>query len=226
MEFANMTKTTKTWLITAAMLILLAAGVIVLFTVDLSQISVYLVSLGVFGMVLGIMFVYLQTFFPFVPFVILAGANVAIFGTVWGFIINYVMACLGATTAFIIARKLGHDWVERKISKYPGLRGFNEQLGEHGFFYILLGRLIPIIPSSAISVGAGVSKISTRAYMLGTWIGKVPMVFLETLIAHDVIFFKEHKSRFFLLIAVFVVLMLIGHYIKSKFMPKKNNNIA
>lgn len=215
-----MNKTTRAWLIAAMILILIVAGVIMLFTVDLSQISVYLVSLGVLGMVLGILFVYFQTFLPFVPFVLLAGANVAIFGTFWGFIINYVMASLGATTAFFIARKLGHDWVERQISKYPVLHGFNEKLGEYGFFYVLLGRLIPIIPSSAISVGAGVSGISTRAYMLGTWMGKFPMVLLETLIAHDVIFFKEYKSRFFILVAVFIVLMLIGHYIKSKLVPK------
>jgi len=221
-----LTKQTKIWLITAAILILLAAAVLMLLEVDLSQISTYLVSLGLLGILLGSLFVYLQTFFPFVPFVLLAGANVAICGMTWGLILNYVMASLGATTAFFIARKLGLGWVDRQISKYPVIRGFNEKLGEHGFFYILMGRLIPIIPSSAISVGAGVSSISTRAYLLGTWIGKAPIVALETLIAHDAIHFREHKSRFFLLLAIFVVMMLIGHYLKNRLMTKKNNNIA
>lgn len=221
-----MTKKTKNWLIALAVIVLITVGMIVLNNVDLSRISVYLVSLGIFGMILGILSVYLQTFFPFVPFVLLAGANVAIFGMVLGVTINYVMACLGATTVFFLARKLGFEWVDKKISKYPMVRAFNERLGERGFFYILLGRLIPIIPSSAISLGAGVSKISIRSYMAGTWIGKIPIVILESLIAHDVIYFKENKARLLLLVVIFAILMLIGNFVKGKMVSKKENNIV
>lgn len=187
---------------------------------NVEELSEYLRSFGAFSVFLGMAIIYIQVIVPFVPFVLVAGANVMVFGLYWGFLINYSMAVLGAISAFMFARYFGHDRVERFLSRYPAVKGFNKNLEKHGFFYVLMGRMIPVIPSTAISFGAGISKVKLRDYFLGTVIGKLPIVLLESFIGHDLIHFNEYKGRLLVLCAVFVLLLLAGSFFKNKLSGK------
>lgn len=189
--------------------------------INTERFAAYLESLGIVGGMLGIFLVVAQTFFPFVPFVLVAGANVAIFGVEWGFVVNYSMSCIGAILAFYVARYYARDWVDRKISHSPFAQAFNQRLSTDGFFYILMGRLIPILPSSAVSFGAGLTQISFRDYFWATLIGKIPIIILESWIAHDLIHFQKNKGRFLLLLAVFAILIYAGNLVKKR-LDQKN----
>ncbi|MDR5584547.1 TVP38/TMEM64 family protein [Paenibacillus larvae] len=188
--------------------------------INAERFTEYMESLGLAGRLLGIVLVVAQTFFPFVPFVLVAGANVAIFGMKWGFVVNYSMSCLGAVLAFYVARYYAHDWVVRKISHFPFVQSFNKRLSTDGFFYIFMGRLIPILPSSAISFGAGLTQISFRYFLWATIIGKLPIIILESMIAHDFIHFQKYKGRFLVLLAVFAVLIYAGNLFKKRLNQK------
>jgi uncharacterized membrane protein YdjX (TVP38/TMEM64 family) len=187
---------------------------------NVEQLSDYLRSFGAFSVILGMAIVYVQVILPFVPFVLVAGANVLVFGLFWGFIINYVMAVLGSCTAFMFARYFGHDRVEHRLARYSTVKMFNKRMEEHGLFYVLLGRFIPVIPSTAVSLGAGVSKIKIRDFVLGTVIGKFPIIMLESFIGHDLLHFRQYKGRLLLLCLVFVLLLLIGAAFKNKLSGK------
>lgn len=187
---------------------------------NVGQLSDYLLSFGTYSVILGMAAVYVQSILPFFPFVLVAGANVLVFGLAWGFVINYVMSVAGALTAFGFARTFGHDRVERRLSKYPAVLVFNKRLEEQGFLYVMLGRMIPILPSSAISFGAGISKIRTRDFIMGTVIGKLPMILLESLIGHDLLHFRQYRGRLLLLVALFLLLTALGSMVKNKLSGK------
>lgn len=187
---------------------------------NVEQLSDYLRSFGAFSILLGAAIVFLQVIVPFVPFVLVAGANVLVFGLYWGFLLNYSMAVLGALCAFMFARYFGHGHVERFLARYPAVKAFNRRMESHGFFYVLMGRMIPVIPSTAISFGAGVTKVKVRDFFLGTVIGKLPIVLLESYIGHDLLHYNEYKGRLFILCALFVLLMVIGSFFKNKLTGK------
>ncbi|PYI54411.1 TVP38/TMEM64 family protein [Paenibacillus flagellatus] len=189
---------------------------------NVEQLADLLHSFGIFAVIAGMLAIFFQTWFPFVPFVLLAGANAYVFGLCGGFAINYVMSCAAAVSAFVIARYVAHDYVEGKLAKYASVQSFNRKLERHGFFYTLLGRLIPVIPSSLINFGAGVSKIKFRPFFVATVIGKLPIVLMETLIGHDLLRFKEHKGRLFVVLLLFVLLLWAGHYMKSRWTLKRD----
>ncbi|NEW05426.1 TVP38/TMEM64 family protein [Paenibacillus sp. SYP-B3998] len=188
---------------------------------NVRQLSEHLSELGWTGRWIGMGLVFFQTFFPFIPFVLVAGTNVAIFGLKWGFIVNYAMSCLGAIASFYFARYYGHDWVEKKLQKFPLVTQFSERMEKQGFVYVLIGRLIPILPSSAINFAAGLTRMRFNQFLWGTVIGKLPIVFLESLIAHDLFHFKKYKGRLLLLLAIFVVLIIIGNYVKKVLTPNR-----
>jgi uncharacterized membrane protein YdjX (TVP38/TMEM64 family) len=183
---------------------------------NINDLSVYLKSLGPIALVIGILAILVQTFIPFSPFMLIAGANVLAFGFYYGFLINYLASCAGAILAFMFARYYGHDWVERKLTRYPLIAQFNQRMKQEGFFYVLIGRLIPIFPSSIINLGAGVSKISVRHFIFASCLGKFPIIFLESLIAHDLQHLHRYRGRLLLLLTIFILLIIIGNWMRQK----------
>jgi len=186
------------------------------------QLSEYLQSLGIAGQVVGALLVFVQTLVPFVPFVFVAGVNVLIYSSPWGFVVNYIMACLGATAAFLFARYYGHDRVMKRVQQYPLAVQFNKQMERNGFFYVFIGRLIPVMPSSLVSLGAGITKIPLRQYILATWLGKLPMVFLESQITQYLLHFKQYRGRLLLLLAILAALTAVGYMFRKKLVTRKD----
>jgi uncharacterized membrane protein YdjX (TVP38/TMEM64 family) len=105
----------------------------------------------------------------FMPFV--AGY---VFGPVWGAVFNLIGATTGASIAFLVARTLGREAIERRLGGH--LQAMDAKLAERGFPYMLLIRLVPILPFNWVSYGAGVTGISFRAYVLATALGVSPGV--------------------------------------------------
>jgi uncharacterized membrane protein YdjX (TVP38/TMEM64 family) len=191
--------------------------------IGMHQLSDYLKALGAPGQVLGALLVFVQTIVPFVPFVFVAGINVIIYPSPWGFVVNYIMACLAATAAFLFARYYGHDRVMRRVQQYPLAVQFNKQMEKNGFFYVLIGRLIPVMPSSLINLGAGVTKISVRQFVLATWLGKFPMVFLESKITQYLLHFKQYRGRLLLLLALLAALTAVGNLFRKKLVSRRDD---
>ncbi|MCC2686717.1 MAG: hypothetical protein K0R75_3616 [Paenibacillaceae bacterium] len=187
------------------------------------QLANYMRSLGGYAFLIGMLAVLLQTVVPVVPFVLIAGANVIVFGLWNGFLINYSMSLVGASLAFIFAKYFAHDWIARRISRFPQVVSFNQQLERQGFLYVLIGRLIPVIPSSAINHGAGITRIKFIPFLLATCIGKLPIVFLESFIGYDLLHFRKNHTRLLILLAIFCLLFYLGNKFKHKLLGKKEN---
>lgn len=185
---------------------------------NVEYVSDVLNSFGFVGHLGGALLAVLQTIFPFVPFVIVAGVNVLLFGLWGGLAINYLGACLGAVIAFYAARHFGRTWVQKKLAKYKNTDKLNEQLERRGLLFIAFSRLIPVLPSFAINYGAAVMKVRARDFIVGTLIGKAPMIWLESMIGHDLLHFTRYKGRLLILLAVFVVMLGIGNRFKNKWM--------
>ncbi|GAA4856754.1 hypothetical protein GCM10023310_39830 [Paenibacillus vulneris] len=190
---------------------------------NVRHLSDILQSWGLLGHLAGAILAYVQTVVPFVPFVVVAGANVLLFGMWAGFAVNYTMSVLGAITAFWVARNFARDWVEKKLEHYEYIGKFNQKLEQNGFLYIAISRIIPILPSFAINLAAAVMKVRTRDFILGTMVGKLPMIFLESLIGHDLLHFSHNKGRLTLLVLIFVVLLIIGNIYKKKWFDSEKN---
>jgi uncharacterized membrane protein YdjX (TVP38/TMEM64 family) len=190
---------------------------------NIDELAAYLRSYGSYALMFGIFAILLQTFIPFSPFILLAAANVLVFGFTRGLLINYIAACLGAYLAFLFARYIGRDWVERKMSRFPKIHEFNKRMETEGFFYVLLGRLISFFPSSIVNYGGGISKIKMRDFVLATLIGKFPIIFIECLIAHDLQHWKQYRGRVLLLLSFFILLIIVGNWMRIRSLRRRSS---
>ena len=108
--------------------------------------------------------------------VVLTLSGGVLFGSLLGTIYVNVGATVGATVAFLTARYLFRDVVERKYGKKldPIQQGFSN----HGFRYLVTIRLIPIFPFFLVNLAAGLTRIRLRTYVSATSIGIIPLSFV------------------------------------------------
>jgi uncharacterized membrane protein YdjX (TVP38/TMEM64 family) len=215
------------WLKIFAVLLIAAFGVYLIAAsgvlqhlrkVDIMQMANYLESFGVFALAIGATAIFLQALFPIVPFVLLAGTNVLVFGFWTGFTINYSMNALAALCAFLFARSIGRNWVNSKAEKNEMILSFNRSTKKYGFWYILFARFIVILPGPIINYGSALSAITFRQYALATLIGNLPIIFLESLIGHDLLFFKHNKERLIWLVLLFIGIVGAGMWARKKWL--------
>ncbi len=129
------------------------------------------------GMILGFIGVYIVTVALSLPgATILTLTAGALFGSVTGTLVVNVGATLGATLAFLVARFLLSDWVEARFGEK--LKPFHEGFARNAFNYLLFLRLVPLFPFFLINLAAGLTRIRTGTYILGTMIGILPGSFV------------------------------------------------
>jgi len=111
----------------------------------------------------------------FVPGWIITVAGGLAFGAVWGTALTVIGATIGATLAFLVSRFMGREYVARLLKgKFKSL---DDQAAAHGFQVIFFLRLVPLVPFNILDYVAGISKISLKDYMLGTFMGIIPGTF-------------------------------------------------
>lgn len=114
----------------------------------------------------------LQTAFSLPGGALMTLAGGFLFGSVLGTIFVNVGATTGATLAFLAARYVLRDWVERKFGKRiePIQAGF----AQNAFSYLLTLRLIPAFPFFLVNLVSGLTRIPLGTYVVATSIGIIP----------------------------------------------------
>jgi uncharacterized membrane protein YdjX (TVP38/TMEM64 family) len=120
--------------------------------------------------------VYVAGTVAFLPGTVLSFAGAVLFGAYEGTLYTWIGATVGATLAYLMARLLGRDFVERLFG--GRFAAFDRRIREHGFTGLLLVRLLPLFPFNAVNFGCGLTGIRLRDYVLATAIGIVPGTFV------------------------------------------------
>lgn len=205
-------------------LLVVAAGLLFYFSpiraqlkgMDIHSIADWLRGLGFEAVLIGGGLIILQTFLPVIPFLVLVAANVLVFGLVGGFLINWISAVTASILMFYLARTTGRDWAQQKVDHYPKLMKINDFLKQNGFTSILTLRIFPVIPPVALNLASGLSQVEAQAYIFATALGKMPAIFLQSMIGNDLVHFSENKWRIALVTVCFGLILVIGMRVVKK----------
>ncbi|AXV18831.1 FAD-dependent oxidoreductase [Aeromonas veronii] len=103
----------------------------------------------------------------------------AVFGVAWGLLLVSFASTIGATLAFLSARFLLRDWVERRFG--DKLATFQSGMAKEGAFYLLSLRLIPIFPFFLVNLLMGLTPIRVSTYYWVSQLGMLPGTFVYVL---------------------------------------------
>jgi uncharacterized membrane protein YdjX (TVP38/TMEM64 family) len=109
-----------------------------------------------------------------VPGVLLTLGAGFVFGVVRGTVIVSLGSTAGAAAAFLVARRLAHDWVVRRMTGRPTLAAIGRAVETEGFKIVLLTRLSPVLPYNLLNYAFGLTAVPFRRYLLASWIGMLP----------------------------------------------------
>jgi uncharacterized membrane protein YdjX (TVP38/TMEM64 family) len=113
-----------------------------------------------------------------VPGIVMSMAAGLLFGF-WGIPIVSLGGTIGATLSFIIGRYLARERLERLAAGNATFKAIDQAVSGHGGKLVALLRLSPMIPFSVSNYLYGLTDVKLGPYMLGTWVGTIPVICLE-----------------------------------------------
>lgn len=100
-----------------------------------------------------------------------------LFGRTLGTLLVLFAATCGAMFAFLGARFVLGEWVQRRF-RGRVLSAVNEGVDQGGLSFILFLRFVPLFPFFLVTLAAGISRIPLRTFFLGTLVGIAPGTFV------------------------------------------------
>ncbi|MFN9374798.1 MAG: TVP38/TMEM64 family protein [Planctomycetaceae bacterium] len=164
-----------------SLLILAAAGLPAWRRTVAPQLELWLANLAGWGTwgppIVGLLFVPVcLLFLPGSWLTLFAGFA---FGQSWsGFALT--LACvsvgstLGATCAFLVGRWLFRTTIESWVRDNRRFQRLDAGVRQQGFWIVFLSRLSPLLPFNLLNYAFGVTQVSLRDFVLGSWLGMLP----------------------------------------------------
>lgn len=100
------------------------------------------------------------------------------FGLWWGFLFNVVGNVGGAAVAFVLGRRFGRGWVEKKFFHHHKWVALDAAIARDGWKIIFLSQVHPLFPTSLLNYLYGITRIRFGTCMLWIALGQAPGLFL------------------------------------------------
>lgn len=179
-------------------------------------INTFLLSIGIWGPVIGCILILFESVLPILPLFVFITINFLSFGVIFGFIISWFFTCLGCLMSFIIFRKGIKTHLLSKTKDDGKLKKVLKIIDKITLEQLTLIIAIPFTPAFLVNIAAGLSKMSFKKYFIALLIGKIFMVFFWGFVGTSLLQSLSHP------IALLKVVMLVMiAYIISKLVSKK-----
>ena len=166
------------------------------------------------------------------PKAVLSVTAGVVFGLGLGTAVVLSGALAGALLAFALARRLGRDWVQRRTG--PRAAAVLQRLGAgpppsgrprapggfpgSGLVTVVVLRLVPLVPYTALNLACGVSPVRVRDYAAGTLLGMVPGTLVAVSLGARG---DEPGSALFLTAAGAAVLLAVGALVVARRLDRR-----
>lgn len=149
--------------------------------IDLAALDAWLSGFGFWAPAVYLL-AYAAGTVAFLPGSLFALAGGALFGPVWGAGLNLLGATIGASLAFLAARYIAGDWVERKSAGW--LKQLVTGVEAEGWRFVAFVRLVPLFPFNLTNYALGLTRIGFWPYAVTSLICMAPGAIAYTWLGH------------------------------------------
>lgn len=148
---------------------------------DLKALDASLSAMGLWAP-LAYLGLYAAGTIAFLPGALFALAGGALFGPVWGTVLNLAGATIGASIAFLVARYIAGGWVERTAG--GRVKRLVEGVEAEGWRFVAFVRLVPLFPFNLTNYALGLTRIKFVTYVVTSLICMAPGAIAYTWLGH------------------------------------------
>ncbi|MHA1972234.1 MAG: TVP38/TMEM64 family protein [Candidatus Hodarchaeales archaeon] len=249
-SFEGHNRFTWVWIV-IFLLILVISGIVLyfqyqdetwLFDKVLRHFVMPIIELGIFGMLIFIIFMGIQGIVVPIPSELVLLTSGLIWGVVGGSIIGVIGSMVAGTITYYVAVLGGRPVIEKFLGQ-ENLELIDTYIKKHGLWAIIFARAFPFMAFDPISYASGFLKVRFRDYTIATLIGSaIRCVFYawlgSTLVTQEDIsqwlkdpakyqqFINQYSSNFnsvlFVLVIVLGLAFLIYQFILMPYLKKKS----
>ena len=103
-----------------------------------------------------------------------------LFGVLLGCFLALLGATIGATILFFTSRYLAGSLIQYYFREK--LLRFNAEIDQHGFYYLLMVRLIGLLPFCVVNLLSGITLIHPMTFIWTTYVGMIPFALVYAFI--------------------------------------------
>lgn len=172
-------------------------------------------NLGVYGPLLGCLFIVLESIIPPLPLFVFITINFVAFGKIGGFIISWVCTVLGCLLSYYLVKKFLRNWVIKKIKNINSLTKCMNYIENLSLTKITIILSFPFTPAFMMNIAAGLVNMDFKKFLISILISKIFLVYFWGVVGTGIVeSFHNPRSM------ITVVIMIICAYILSLIMKK------
>lgn len=142
-----------------------------------------------------------------------AAALTLLGGYLYGVLPGAIYADIGGLIAAIITFFVTRALLGRRIQQYwaQSLQTFNREFAAYGYRYLLMLRLIPLLPFFVVNTLAGLTRVSFVTFLWTTFAGSFPAILIFTYIGRQLATIQSSADVFtFRVLLAFILLTLFA----------------
>ena len=177
-------------------------------------------QIGYLAVILAGFLIVIESILPILPLAVFITLNIYYFGAIVGFLISWILTCVGCYISFYLFRNKVKFWFDKRIIERNRVRLNKLMVAFDKLKFEQLTLLIanPFTPAFMINIVAGLSSMKKRKFISSILIGKIFLVIFWGFIGTSLI--DSLKDPFKIL---YVVVLSVLAYIVSKIINKKYN---
>ena len=164
-------------------------------------------AMGVYGPLLGSLFIVLESIIPPLPLFVFITINFLAFGYVMGFIISCVCTIIGCVISYFLVKKLLRNFVVKKIKNVDLLNRCMHYIENMSLTKITVILAIPFTPAFMMNIAAGLVNMNFKKFFIAILISKIFLVYFWGFVGTSLVESFQNPSS---LITV-VVMMLLAY---------------
>lgn len=174
-------------------------------------------ALGVYGPLLGCVFIILESIIPPLPLFVFITLNFVAYGKLVGFIISWICTCIGCFLSYFLVKKFLRNWVLKKIKNVDLLTNWMSYIENLSLSKVTVILAIPFTPAFMVNIAAGICNMDFKKFSVAILISKIFLVYFWGVVGTGLLESLHNPRSIITVIVMMVVAYLVSLIIKKVF---------
>lgn len=169
------------------------------------------------SVLVGFFVIVLESIIPILPLALFIALNMLVLGNFMGFILSWIATVAGCQLSFLIFRKGVSKKIYHNIDNKPRTKKLMNIISNISFSKLVIIMAIPFTPAFSINIGAGLSKLEYKKFLLATIIAKISIVYFWGFIGTTFVESITDITVIIKLIFILIVAFFLSKIVINKF---------
>ncbi len=174
-------------------------------------------AMGVYGPLLGSLFIVLESIIPPLPLFVFITINFIAFGYVLGFIISWVCTIIGCLISYFLVKKFLRNFVVDKIKNVDLLTKCMNYIENLSLTKVTVILSIPFTPAFMMNIAAGLVNMNFKKFFIAILISKIFLVYFWGFVGTSLVESFQNPTSLITVVVMMIIAYVMSLAIKKVF---------